>query len=101
MTIIDSGFADGSRIVERDGEVCREHVVRDDGREVKAWYALRLAGSMRFASIEAPSVRVIGCTMASAKVVEVDGKRYRAHPYTDDGVPCVAWDLSDEIKDGE
>lgn len=58
-------------------------------------------GFMRFASIEAPSVRVIGCTVASAKIVEVDGKRYRAHPYTDDGVPCVAWDLSDEIKDGE
>ena len=44
---------------------------------------------------------MIGCTTASAKVVEVAGKRYRARPYTDDGVPCVAWDSSDEIKDGE
>lgn len=58
------------------------------------------SGRLRFASIEAPHVRAIGCTTASAKVVEVDGKRYRAHPYTDDGVPCVAWDSSDEIKDG-
>lgn len=58
-------------------------------------------GRLRFASIPVPSVRVIGCTTASAKVVEVDGKRYRAHPYSDDGVPCVAWDSSDEIKDGQ
>lgn len=59
------------------------------------------SGLLRFASIEPPRVRVIACDTKTTRIIKVNGKRYRARIFYDDGRECLSWYPSDEIKDGE
>ena len=52
-------------------------------------------------SIPAPSVRVVASDTKTTRIIEVNGKRYRAHVTYDDGVEVLTWGARDEIKDGE
>lgn len=52
-------------------------------------------------AIPAPQPSVIACDTKTTRVVEVNGKRYRAHVTYDDGVEVLTWGARDEIKDGE
>lgn len=65
--------------------------------------SLGAAGRARYlplASIK-PSVRVIACDTSDTRIIEVEGKRYRARRFTDDGVECWGWGAPDEIREDE
>lgn len=77
--------------------------IEDGGRRlIELGKQLGAAGGLlRLASIEAPRVSVIACDTKATRVIEVNGKRYRARVFYDDGRECLSWYPSDEIKDGE
>ena len=58
-------------------------------------------GLLRFAAIEQPAIRVIACNTAMTRIIEVDGRRYRARRCDDDDRECWTWGPTDEIKGGE
>lgn len=55
---------------------------------------------LRFASLEQPEIRVVACDTKTTRIIEVNGKRYRARIVYDDGVEHLTWGASDEVEDG-
>lgn len=55
---------------------------------------------LRFASLEQPEIRVVACDTKATRIIEVNGKRYRARIVYDDGVEHLTWGASDEVEDG-
>lgn len=55
---------------------------------------------LRFVSLEQPEISVVACDTKDTRIIEVNGKRYRARIVYDDGVEHLTWGASDEIEDG-